>query len=63
METFIGKKRKTLTDEWEKQEIKEHRDFAVLTAEISKATFGMTPAEYKNFKDLPKKTNAMMSLN
>jgi hypothetical protein len=27
-----------------------------LTAEISKATFGMTPAEYKSFKNLPKKS-------
>ena len=30
----------------------EERDFAILTAEISKATFGMTPSEYKKFKGL-----------
>ena len=35
-----------------KQRLKEQRDFAILTAEISKATFGMTPAEYKDFKAL-----------
>ena len=48
--------RQNLTDEWKKQGIKEHRDFAILTAEISKATFGMTPGEYKDFKNLPKKS-------
>lgn len=32
--------------------MKAQRDFAILTAEISKATFGMTPAEYKDFKAL-----------
>ena len=44
--------RDELTDEWKKRGVKEQRDFAILTAEISKATFGMTPAEYKNFKTL-----------
>ncbi len=47
--------RQNLTDEWEKRGITEERDFAILTAEISKATFGMTPAEYKEFKGLTKK--------
>ena len=42
--------RDELTDEWKKRGVKEQRDFAILTAEISKATFGMTPAEYKDFK-------------
>jgi len=32
--------------------VKEGREFAILTAEISKATFGMTPAQYKEFKTL-----------
>lgn len=41
--------RQNLTDEWKERGIKEHRDFAILTAEISKATFGMTPGEYKKF--------------
>ena len=44
--------RDELTDEWKKRGVKESKEFAILTAEISKATFGMTPAEYKEFKDL-----------
>ena len=44
--------REELTDEWDKRGIKEQRDYAILTAEISKATFGMTPSEYKEFKGL-----------
>ena len=32
----------------------EEREFAILTAEISKAIFGMTPSEYKEFKGLKK---------
>ena len=47
--------RQNLTDEWKKRGITEERDYAILTAEISKATFGMTPAEYKEFKGLTKK--------
>ena len=47
--------RQNLTDEWKKRGIVEERDFAILTAEISKATFGMTPTEYKEFKGLTKK--------
>ena len=44
--------RDELTDEWKKRGVKEHKEFAILTAEISKATFGMTPAQYKEFKAL-----------
>src|SRR3989339_598739 len=44
--------REELTDEWNKRGVKEQRDYAILTAEISKATFGMTPSEYKKFKNL-----------
>jgi methylphosphotriester-DNA--protein-cysteine methyltransferase len=44
--------RDELTDEWKKRGVKEQKEFAILTAEISKATFGMTPAEYKDFKAL-----------
>jgi hypothetical protein len=44
--------RDELTDEWKKRGVKESREFAILTAEISKATFGMTPSEYKAFKSL-----------
>jgi len=48
--------RQNLTDEWKERGITEQRDFAILTAEISKATFGLTPAEYKNHKNLPQKS-------
>jgi len=44
--------RDELTDEWKTRGVKEHKEFAILTAEISKATFGMTPSEYKDFKAL-----------
>ena len=44
--------RDDLTGEWKKRGVLEERDFAILTAEISKATFGMTPSEYKQFKGL-----------
>ena len=44
--------REELTDEWDDRGIKEQIDYAILTAEISKATFGMTPSEYKKFKGL-----------
>jgi len=47
--------RQNLTDEWKRRGITEERDYAILTAEISKATFGMTPSEYKDFKGLTKK--------
>jgi hypothetical protein len=41
-----------LTEEWQDRSIEEEADFAILTAEISEATFGMTPSEYKKHKDL-----------
>jgi len=44
--------RDELTDEWSKRGVKNEKDYAILTAEISKATFGMTPSEYKKFKGL-----------
>ena len=44
--------RQNLTDEWKAHGITENRDYAILTAEISKATFGMTPAAYKAYKGL-----------
>jgi len=47
--------RQNLTDEWKERGIEEQRDFAILTAEISKATFGVTPSEYKKLKKLPEK--------
>lgn len=44
--------RDELTDEWSKRGVKNEKEYAILTAEISKATFGMTPSEYKNLKGL-----------
>ncbi|KKU28535.1 MAG: Prophage antirepressor [Candidatus Amesbacteria bacterium GW2011_GWA2_47_11b] len=44
--------RETLTDEWKKRQVGAEREYAILTAEISKATFGMVPSEYKKFKNL-----------
>ena len=44
--------REELTDEWQKRGVEEQRDYEILTAEISKATFGITPGEYKKFKGL-----------
>jgi len=44
--------REELTDEWKERGIKEHKDYAILTAEISKAAFGLTPSEYKKVKGL-----------
>jgi prophage antirepressor-like protein len=44
--------RDELTDEWRQRGIKEQKDFAILTAEISKATFGLTPTQYKDLKSL-----------
>ena len=44
--------RDELTGEWQKRGIVEQKDFAILTAEISKATFGLTPADYKQLKGL-----------
>jgi hypothetical protein len=44
--------REELTDEWDKRGAKEKRDYEILTAEISKATFGLTPSDYKKLKGL-----------
>ena len=44
--------REELTDEWHKRGIEKSREYAILTAEISKAAFGLTPSEYKKVKDL-----------
>ena len=44
--------RQNLTDEWKERGITEDRDYAILAAEISKATFGMTPSAYKAYKGL-----------
>ena len=44
--------REELTDEWQKRGATEERDYEILTAEISKATFGVTPNQYKKLKGL-----------
>lgn len=44
--------REELTDEWQKRGAKEDKDYEILTAEISKASFGVTPSEYKKIKGL-----------
>lgn len=44
--------RDELTDEWKQRGIREQKAFAILTAEISKATFGLTPTQYKDLKGL-----------
>jgi len=44
--------RAELTNEWKNRDVGESCEYAILTAEISKATFGMTPSEYKNLKKL-----------
>lgn len=47
--------RQNLTDEWKERGITDRSDYAILTAEISKATFGLTPSDYKIYKGLTKK--------
>ena len=44
--------REELTDEWNKRGVKEDAEYAILTAEISKAIFGLTPTQYKRLKGL-----------
>ncbi|HSX41984.1 MAG TPA: Bro-N domain-containing protein [Candidatus Saccharimonadales bacterium] len=44
--------RDELTDEWQKRGVQEGREYSILTAEISKATFGVTPSQYKKLKGL-----------
>jgi DNA-damage-inducible protein D len=44
--------REELTEEWKTRGVKEQIEYSILTAEISKATFGLTPSEYKKVKGL-----------
>lgn len=55
--------RQNLTDEWKERGIKQEKDFAILTAEISNATFGMTPGEYRKFKNIPEKSKSNLRDN
>lgn len=47
--------RQNLTDEWKDRGISSEQDFSILTAEIAKATFGITPTEHKELKGLSRK--------
>ena len=44
--------REELTEEWQQRGVGGEKEYAILTAEISKATFGLTPSEYKDHKGL-----------
>jgi len=44
--------RQVLTDEWQKRGVTEQRDYAILTSEISKAAFGITPSQHKKLKGI-----------
>ena len=55
--------RQGLTDEWKERGLRRPNDYAILTAEISKATFGMTPSEYKEHKNLPARQNVNLRDN
>ncbi|MBM3609951.1 MAG: Bro-N domain-containing protein [Alphaproteobacteria bacterium] len=44
--------REELTDEWQKRGILENKEYSILTAEISKAAFGITPSQHKKYKNL-----------
>jgi len=44
--------REELTDEWKNRDVKEEKEYAILTAEIAKAAFGVTPGEHKELKGL-----------
>jgi hypothetical protein len=46
--------RDELTNEWKQRGVKEGKEYSILTAEISKATFGIIPSEYKSLKGLTK---------
>ena len=46
--------REELTDEWQKRGVREQKEYEILTAEISKAIFGVTPSQYKKHKNLKK---------
>ena len=46
--------RDELTSQWKNRGVKAGKEYSILTAEISKATFGIAPSEYKNLKGLAK---------
>jgi DNA-damage-inducible protein D len=44
--------REELTDEWKKREVGQEKEYAILTSEIARAAFGVTPGEHKKIKGL-----------
>jgi hypothetical protein len=44
--------RDELTDEWKKRNVNQEQEYSILTAEIAKAAFGITPVEHKKLKGL-----------
>ena len=46
--------RKQLTEEWKGRGVVEGQEYSILTAQIAKATFGITPSEHKALKNLNK---------
>ena len=48
--------RQELTDEWKNRQVEQEKEFAILTNEITKATFGKTVQEYKEFKGVKART-------
>jgi DNA-damage-inducible protein D len=44
--------REELTDEWKKRDVREKREYEILTAEIAKAAFGISPNQHKKHKGL-----------
>jgi hypothetical protein len=48
--------REELTDEWRKREVRREAEYAILTAEIAKAAFGITPGEHKKVKGLTRES-------
>ncbi len=55
--------RQNLTGEWKEREIQSQKDYSILTAEISKATFGITPSEYRKLKNIPEKSKSNLRDN
>ena len=55
--------RQNLTDEWKERGVKSQHAYAILTAEISRATFGMTPSEYKQHKNISTTSKANLRDN
>ena len=44
--------REELTDEWKNRDVTREKEYAILTSEIAKAAFGITPGKHKKIKGL-----------